>query len=191
MTTHDAERMMAEALAALQRGDSDGAVAQLQKVARQPGVGGEPLLLLAAEWASLGRMVEAEEAFAGAILRSPELDIARFQLGLLQVSSGRPALGLLSWLPLRQLPSDNPLRCYVEGYAALVNDDFDEAARYFEQGLSIPQDNKALMADIRKTMAAVAKGRSGSVGTSDSEGISPDGEHHVLLSNYAGGYRSH
>lgn len=190
MTTPDSTVSLVEAMAASQRGDTAEAIAQLQRAARLPGAGGVPLLLLAAQWASLGRMQEAEAAFAEALLRSPDLLVARFQLGLLQAVSGRHVLGQLTWAPLLELPADHPLRHYALGFLALVNDRFDEARASFERGLSLPQDNEALMNDIRKTLLAF----SGSSSNAPQEvGAAPPvaDDHHVLLAGYSAGHRRH
>jgi hypothetical protein len=192
MTQTDARELMAEAMAASQRGDSSAAVSQLQYLAQLPGVGGEPLYLLGAEWASLGRMHEAEGAFAAAVLASPGLVMARFQLGLLQVSSGRSALGALTWQPLLNLPADEALRHYVEGYMALIGDSFELAKRSFEYGLSLPQSNEALMADIRKTLAAMPMQNAPESPSGEVAGPSSEVDHHhVLVANYSAGHHRH
>lgn len=190
MTENDIQELMAEAIAFSQQGNSAEAIAQLNKAAQVPGASGEPFLLMAAEWASLGQVQEAEDAFAEAILRSPGLLVARFQLGLLQIASGRHGVGELTLSPLMELPVDNPLRHYSEGYIALIHDRFDLATGAFTQGLALPQDNGALMGDIRKTLAAMTESPS-TLEQEENTGTIPDSEHHVLLTNYSAGGRRH
>lgn len=190
MNQQTLHELLAKAMDASQRGDSEQAIAQLRELSQQAGVDGRPLLLLAGELASAGHMPEAEAAYAGSILRSPGLSIARFQLGLLQVSSGRVALGVLTWQALLSLPMDDALYHYVAGYIALLEDRFDMARECFEAGLSLLQENDALMGDIRRTMVAMHQMSSGSSNDNVAQAAGqPD--HHVLLSNYFPGDRRH
>ena len=190
MKPSEYEELFAEAIARSQRGESAEAIACLERLTGVPGSGGDACHLLAAEYVSVGRLQEAEEAFAEAILRSPELLVARFQLGLLQVTQGRRAAAQLTWTPLLSLPRLNALRCYVEGYVALINDQFAEATAHLSRGLSLPQDNEALMGDIRKTLEAMSIQMSGA-SVDDANDQSDGVGKHVLLSNYSMGDRRH
>lgn len=191
MTENDLQVLMAEAIALSQQRDSAKAIERFQSAAQIPGASGEPFLLLAAEWASLGQVQEAEAAFAEAILRSPGLLVARFQLGLLQVASGRHGVGELTLSALLELPEDNPLRHYAQGYIALIHDHFDLANDSFVRGLALPQDNEALMGDIRKTLAAMPNRSEQARSAEQDAGETLGGEHHVLLANYSAGERRH
>lgn len=145
-----------------------------------------PQYLLGAEFAALGEIGKAEAAFANAVRLAPEFPMARFQLGLLQFSSGRAALALLTWQPLLQLPATDPLPRFVQGFAALANDQFKAAVAYFEAGLPLSASNPALTRDILmliERIRAIAPG----------DAPSPDGlrerddavaSAHVLLANY-------
>lgn len=190
MNPSEYEDLFAEAIAHSQRGESAEAIACLERLTGLPGSGGDACHLLAAEYVAIGRLQEAEEAFAEAILRAPELLVARFQLGLLQVTQGRRAAGQLTWTPLLSLPRLSALRCYVEGYVALINDQFAEATAHFSQGLELPQDNEALMGDIRKTLEAMSTTMQGKSADNTNEQSSAVGQH-VLLSNYSMGDRRH
>ena len=61
-----------------------------------------PQFLLGAEYATIGKTELAEAAFANATRLAPDFPMARYQLGLLQFSSGRAAMALLTWQPDRK-----------------------------------------------------------------------------------------
>jgi tetratricopeptide (TPR) repeat protein len=136
--------------------------------------------LHASELASAGEVDRAETSFANAVLLAPAWSIARYQLGLLQFSSGRAAAALVTWGPLVELPDADPLSHFVRGFAALASDSFDEAKRHFHTGLACDIDNVALAGDIEKVLAqldAVAHA------PAQAQPAAPDVPH-VLLSNY-------
>lgn len=167
-------------------GDTARALTLLQDEASRDPSSGVPYFLMGAQLAQSGQYESAEAAYANALARSPDLVVARFQLGLLQLSSGRAALSWLTWQPLLTLPPTDPLYHYVLGYIALSQDRFDAARLHFHAGLSLAQTNPALAQDVEKTLSAIDAGVKG-LGTSDQDGT-PDeagvADSHFLLSNY-------
>jgi Flp pilus assembly protein TadD len=144
---------------------------------------GLPHFLRASELAHLGRMDEAETAFANAVILAPELHIARYQLGLLQFTSARAAIALVTWQPLLNLPASNPLHSFVQGFAALAADDFRDARVWFTRGVAdntanapLNQDVSIVLREIDKILEAEtpAQAQAEAAGTPA----------HVLLSNY-------
>lgn len=180
-----AASLLAEGLAASRAGASAQAFELFRRSAEADPRAAEPHLLMAAQHAAQGHFEEAEAAFANAILLAPGLHIARYQLGLLQMSGGRMALAALSWQPLLQLPEGNALLHFVRGYMALANDEFAQALLHFESGLRLNTSNPALSADIGKVMARIRELPAGATPHNDP---SPDPDRgdvqHVLLSNY-------
>jgi Flp pilus assembly protein TadD len=87
-------------------GDSEGAIRLLRAAAQEDPASGLVQFLLAAELAQAGAIGDAEAAYANAVLLAPQFHIARFQLGLLQFTSGRAAIALLTWQPLLALGDD-------------------------------------------------------------------------------------
>ncbi|HUR88504.1 MAG TPA: hypothetical protein VMZ74_05390 [Ramlibacter sp.] len=135
-----------------------------------------------AECAASGRIDEAELAFAKAVVLAPDWHIARYQLGLLQFSSGRAAVALVTWAPLFDLALSNCLAHFVRGFASLAQDDFAQATAHFRTGLALPIDNAALAGDVEKVLARIEHLQGGArpvTVTSDDAASS-----HVLLSNY-------
>lgn len=137
--------------------------------------------LVGSELAQAGRYVEAEAALANAVLLAPELHIARYQLGLLQFTSGRAAVALVTWSPLFALPSTAALQRFVSGFAALAQDDFAQALARFREGLVLNTDNEPLHRDIRMLIERI-EGMTPPAAAAEPQEAS-DGVH-VLLSNY-------
>lgn len=182
------DSLISEGLAASQADNSPRAIDRFERaIALAPGEG-LPRYLLAAELAARGDMDKAESAFASAVRLAPEFAMARFQLGLLQFSSGRAELALLTWQPLRALPQTDPLPHLVAGFEVLAIDQFDEALGHFQRGLALNHGNDALSGDIEKVIAgtrAVAR----PAAEAEADGGRP--EAHVLLANYQQQGRPH
>lgn len=149
----------------------------------------QPHFLLGSEYASLGQTDNAEASFAHAVLRAPDMAIARYQLGLLQFSSGRGAMAMVTWQPLLALASDGPLPHFVRGFEALAQDGFKDARRFFELGIQCNVDNPPMTADIHKVIREIdrilAENSSDQLKTHvDAEPQDGIEQSHILLSNY-------
>ena len=141
-----------------------------------------PHFLIGSEYAAQGQMDKAEAAIANSVLLDPGLHIARYQLGLLQFSSGRAAAALVTWQPIMQLQGEQGLPDFVRGFAALAQDQIDEAKAYFAAGLAVPDVNPAVAGDIQKILGGLAglgKDPAGEPAQSPNEPSA-----HVLVSSY-------
>src|SRR5881275_2305302 len=118
---------------------------------------GIPHFLIASEHAAAGDMDAAEAAFANAVLLAPDFALARYQLGLLQFSSARAALALVTWEPLFALPASESLGHFVRGFAALAQDAYAESVQHFAEGMNARDVNPAVADDIRQVMEAVRR----------------------------------
>ena len=118
-----------------------------------------PHFLLGSQYAALGQFDKAEAALANAVLLAPSLHIARYQLGLLQFSSGRAAVALVTWEPLFSLEDAQPLGHFVRGFAALAQDEFAQAKAFFEAGLARNTENAALSHDIEKVLRGIEEAK--------------------------------
>jgi tetratricopeptide (TPR) repeat protein len=185
MTMPELPKSLQDAMQASQAGDSTSALRLFEAaIAQSPA---DPLshFLFAAELAQTGKMNEAEAAYARTVLLAPRFETARFQLGLLQFTSGRPAVALLTWRPLLELPDTNAFHRFVLGFAALAQDQFGEAAHHLRQGMLVNEGNAPLNADIKQVLQRIeplinATGVPASSAPEDE--LQPS--HHVLLSNY-------
>ncbi len=98
--------------------------------------------------AALRRYAEAREAMHRAIEIAPGYAIARFQVGLLELTSGEPAAAEATWAPLQVLPEDEPLRLFATGLNHLARDEFGAAIERLSQGIERNADNPALNRDM-------------------------------------------
>lgn len=135
-------------LDALAQASPEEALTLLQQAAQDHPTSPWPPFLLGAELAEERRYQEAETAYATAVTLDPQFAIARFELGVLQLTSGRPAVALVTWQALLALPEDDPLHLFVRGYAALVRDAFGEALHYFHAGMAANTANPPLNTNI-------------------------------------------
>ena len=141
-----------------------------------------PHLLMGSEYASTGKFDEAETALANAVLLDEELHIARYQLGLLQFSSGRPAAALVTWAPICDRSIAQGLPDLVRGFAALAGGHIEEAKTMFSTGLARPDVNAAVAGDVRKILGGLDSSMEGQQdGATDTVQEMPM---HVLLSGY-------
>lgn len=190
MNTGSYEQLMQQAWAASEANDAESAIRLWSEAARCQPPSAVPHLLLGAEHAQAGRITEAEASFANAILLSPSLLIARFQLGLLQFTSGRVGVALLTWQAILDADRDNALSLFVQGFAALAADAFSDALTAFETGIERNVDNEPLNQDIRMVMArtrelqATSLAGKMSVTIAERDASSSQSEEHILLANY-------
>jgi tetratricopeptide (TPR) repeat protein len=204
----NADELVSQGLAASQAGNSPEAIDLWQQASAIAPGSGIPHFLMASEFASLGEVDRAEASFANAVLLAPGLLTARYQLGLLQFSSGRAAMALVTWEPL--LAGDHPdpiapaLAHFVRGYAALAQDAFDEALASFDAGLQINTTNLPLSGDIRLVVDRIhtlLAGQTASNTPTESNTDAPmkteaevhdtSSDSHVLLSNYVSKDKPH
>lgn len=178
----DFDRLLAEGLAASGRGERDSALALFQRASEADPASALPHFLVASEQASAGDFAQAELAFASALLLAPGFALARYQLGLLQFSSNRAAVALLTWQPLFALPEGEPLLHFVRGFSALAQNALSESVAHFRSGLACRPENPALSSDILQVVEAVERLESGAPAPQDEASAS-----HVLLSAYSRG----
>jgi len=178
----DLQTLLAQGIAESNAQEPDAALAIFIRCVEAYPHAPEPHLLMAAQHAAHGRLEQAQNAFASAVLLAPDFHIARYQLGLLQMTCGQSPMALLTWQPLLQLPEDNPLLHFVRGYAALANDDFAIAVKHFEGGLTRENANAPLAEDIKKVLAKVHEITRE---TAEEEALPAEGAgQHILFSNY-------
>lgn len=175
------ETLISDGMTASQANDGQRAIDCFQKASVAAPSAGLPQFLLGAEFATLGDMGRAEAAFANAARLAPDFPMARYQLGLLQFSSGRAAMALLTWQPLLDLPENDPLPHFVHGFAALAQDRFQEALQHYDRGLSLNTTNEALSSDIGKIIDGIHALQP--TVTTETESEEAQGNH-VLLANY-------
>lgn len=189
--------VLQEALRVSQANDGPAAISLFQQALTLNPQSAAIYCLLGAEYITLGQVAESEAAYANALVLAPDFHVARFQLGLLQFTSARVAVALLTWQPLLTLPDDHALRLFVMGFAHMAQDDFETAVNYFERGIVLNADIPPLNTDIQRVISEI-KGvqekselhGSASVETTSLSEVTENSEQdadadvHFLLSNY-------
>lgn len=95
-----------------------------------------------------GRLIEAHRALSRAVALEPDLHIARFQLGLFQLTSGEAENALETWGRLDRLSDGHYLREFVDGMRCLLRDDFAGTIQHLEQGIALNHENPPLNRDM-------------------------------------------
>lgn len=175
------DSLIAEALAASREGRPEAALALFARASERNPASGLPHFLAASEHAAAGEVEAAEASFANALLAAPAFSLARYQLGLLQFSSGRPAVALLTWEPLLESTGAGALAHFVRGFASLAQDQLAQALVHFRAGLACPDAPAAVSADIVKVIDAVDALTGSGSNTRDGSGEAS----HVLLEGYS------
>lgn len=99
--------------------------------------------------AAVGEYDAAQLAMQRAVDIAPGYGVARFQLGLLELSSGDAAAAMATLKPLETLPPNNPLHLFARGLQHLVVDEFESAIEFLRAGIAENTDNPAMSADMR------------------------------------------
>ena len=119
-------------------------------------------------WASckpqIGPVDRAIEDISRATELAPELGTARFQLGLLHLTTGAFDQAQEAWRPLDELDKDDPLRIFKTGMLHLPTDEFEDCVAMLEQGIplcdieSINNDMRRVIEKVRAIVAAKPTG---------------------------------
>lgn len=176
--------------------EPDEAIAALRDAAATRVRDPRPAFLIAAEYAGRGDADRAEAYYLIALDRAPDLAIARFQLGLLQMTTGRPATASVTWSPLDDLAEDAPLRLFKDGLAFLAEGELAKATELLIRGISNNVENGPLNRDMQHIVSAIESAQGGKITMPGSAALHPQpkpgnrgaaqgsGVEHFLLSSY-------
>lgn len=172
-------------LAQLHHADPATSIRLLTAAADVHALDSRPLVLLAAEFAQGRDMDRAEAAYVAALQRAPDFWIARFQLGLLQFTSARPAVAFVTWAPLDSLDGSHPLRLFKRAFECLAADGFDRATELLRMGIAANTDNPPLNHDMRMLIERIAQQQAGgNQPARPNEPAEPLADAHFLVSTY-------
>lgn len=121
---------------------------------------------------SAGRIIEAHRSLTRAVELAPDFAIARFQLGLFQLTSGEPNAALTTFGPLDRLPDAHYLRAFVDGLRCLIRDDFAGAIDNLRRGIGLNQENVPLNGDMQMLIDRCAPLLAGGAGESSDSDVS-------------------
>lgn len=138
---------LTQALEAIKHDDSRG-LAILDDLLRT--YDGDPRLhfLRGSLLASEQRYGEAHQAMRRAVEIAPGFAIARFQLGLLELTSGDAQTASTTWRPLLGLEPTNALRTFVVGLTHMARDEFQPAIEALREGIRQNHENPILNKDM-------------------------------------------
>lgn len=179
--------------------DDATAIAYLKEAVSRPDANGIAHYLLGAHYAQIRMYDRAVGAMEDALALDPTLSIARFQLGLLWLTSGVADKARAVFEPLAELPITDCLRHFGSGLCHMMQDRFDETERDLRAGIALNDSNAALNVDMQRVLDEVARVRAEAAPAASApqpgrvlDAAVPDAEapqesgHHVLLSIYGG-----
>ena len=102
---------------------------------------------------------EGRAAMRAAVGLAPGYDIARFQLGLLELSSGDAASADATLQPLADRSDENALSLFALGLRHLARDDFDQADAMLRRGIEINVEHPLVSRDMELMLAGIAEAR--------------------------------
>lgn len=181
----DAAELTQMALNASQHNDSGAAIGYLKQAVALDGNAALAHYLLGAEYAQISMIDLAIAEMQCAVEADPALSIARFQLGLLFLTSARVEEAIRTWQPLAALGADHPLFLFQAGLVHLSRDEFVEAKVLLQEGQQRNTDNAPLNTDMQKVIdeidKAIAQATKRDGETLNDSAAEAD---HVLLSAY-------
>lgn len=111
--------------------------------------------------AAQARYDEARDAMGRSIEIAPGFAIARFQLGLLELSSGDAAAAELTLQPLAEVESDDALVLFARGLRHLARDDLAVAADLLREGMARNREHPLVSRDMALIIARIEEGANG------------------------------
>jgi len=159
----DADELFMLGLKASTAGDSGSALACLKLCIAKAPDHARAHWALAAEYAALRMPERATTHFARAVELDPAQPVARFQYGLLRLTSGDTAGAESIWAPLDALSEEDPVRRFKRGLLHMVRDQFHEALALIQAASDDPAVDPALRNDMQMIIARIESARTAGV----------------------------
>lgn len=151
----DADEYLHLAINASQAGNHHAALEHLHKALDQAPGHTAARYFLAAEHAELGLYERACKEMEELLLIAPDMAIACFQLGLLNLQLERPQEARQAFSNLSESTTDESLRDFSRAYIHLLDEQQREAMDLLSQGISTCS-NPALKADMARVLASLS-----------------------------------
>ncbi|HEX8669688.1 MAG TPA: hypothetical protein VF727_15085 [Allosphingosinicella sp.] len=174
---------LAAALEALGRDDAAGLAAVEALAVRYPR-DARLHFLAGSVMAGQQRYGEARDRMGRAVALVPGYAVARFQLGLLELSSGDAAAAEAVWLPLEKRPEDDALRLFAAGLRYLARDEFEEAVAHLRRGIANNDEHPLISRDMQMVIDE-AEAKRAEAGAAAEPEAAPISATHLLLQQYA------
>ena len=144
--------------------------------------------LLGATHAQLGMFERAITELQHAVRLAPHIEMAHFQLGLLQLTSGDVDGARGAWAALEGLDAEHPLSLFCSGMLRLAADDFEGCIDCLQRGIERNGEHEALNRDMAKVIEAAERARLDLAdrgrGSATGEPAAASAAQHVLLAGY-------
>lgn len=189
----DADELFMLGLQSSSAGDSGSAIGYFKLTLSRSDRHAKAHWALAAEYAALKMPERATHHFASAVELDPHQPVARFQYGLLLLTSGQVAAAQEVWRPLDALDVQDSIRLFKDGLLLMVRGEFDAALVSLRAALVHPGLHPALARDVEMTIGRIEQTRadggavqSGTHGTPASP-VAESVESHLAFSAYRSG----
>lgn len=130
--------------------------------------------------AALARYDEGRAAMGRAIAIAPDYAVARFQLGLLELSSGDAAASDETLRPLAEADGESGLSLFARGLRHLARDELGEATELLRRGIELNQEHPLVSRDMEMVIARIEEGAKAPDEPGDDVSAA-----HLLLRRYA------
>lgn len=134
--------------------------------------------------AGIQRYAEGRLAMSNAIRIAPEYELARFQLGFLELTSGLAADAANTWQPFFELPESSAFRLLAAGLNCLTRDDFVECDKLLRIGMAANSEHPLINGDMQLILDEIA-GQILEIPQSDEAEGKPASATHQLLQQFA------
>jgi tetratricopeptide (TPR) repeat protein len=172
------EELLHLAIESARRGDHGSAISYLKDGTSRFPSDAKLAYLLGAEYAQIGLYDNAESEMQRSIELDPELLTACFQLGLLQLTQGRPDAAKDTWQKLNKLPVDNALYLFKSGLQELAENQYHKAHALLKQGIAANNFSVELNRDMETVLSAIP------LTTDNAADSAPISTEHMWLSAY-------
>lgn len=136
------------------------------------------------------RYAEGRTAMQQAVALAPGYDIARFQLGLLELSSGDAEAADATLQPLADASGEDALSLFALGLRHLARDNLDQAEALLKRGIEVNKEHPLVSRDMELMIAGIADARARAA--ADQHRPAGEGDEtadvsaaHLLLQRYA------
>jgi Flp pilus assembly protein TadD len=185
LSTLDQHELIQLAVDAINRQDGGMALAYLKEATARTDSTATAHFLLGSQYAQIQMQDRAVAEMEAAIAMDPGLAIARFQLGLLLLSSGNTERAAEVLAPLAEEGRQDALAHFSHGLLHLMRDDFPETVRQLSEGIQLNNENAALNKDMQRIIDEIGKLPAQQL-IRDVRAEEEVGAQHVFLSAYMG-----
>ncbi|MCG6971462.1 MAG: tetratricopeptide repeat protein [Gammaproteobacteria bacterium] len=160
MEIQDPDKLFDLALQASQANDPQKSIGILKSAIEQSPEDARMWYMLASLYTDIGIYDKAIHNMEKALQIDPNYAIARFHLGLLQLTSGNRELANTTWLPLNALGETHYLVLFKTGLLHIADDDIEQGILLIRQGI----DQNHVVESLNEDMETVIEHASLSLG---------------------------